>query len=226
MLPLGAHDKITHLKFSPPADLTSAQSIIITAVQQPRLTVTFHYQGQTIQSYVPPTYSHKTDEMALELLSQYLHEKGYRIHQTALPEKSLAVHSGLASYGKNNITYIDDWGSFFRLKAFISDLPSKLDQWNAFTVMDICHRCRACRKACPTGAISEDRFVIHHKRCLTYMNEKPDPFPDWIEPSWHNCFIGCMECQDHCPLNKTFKNVTSDRMSCNKYRMHAKFGWR
>ncbi|MBY9009740.1 MAG: hypothetical protein KGD74_07745, partial [Candidatus Lokiarchaeota archaeon] len=28
------------------------------------------------------------------------------------------------------------------------------------------------------------------------------PFPDWIDPSWHNCLVGCLHCQKVCPANK------------------------
>lgn len=31
-------------------------------------------------------------------------------------------------------------------------------------------------------------------------------FPEWIDPTWHNCLIGCMICQDVCPVNKDYTN--------------------
>jgi len=31
-------------------------------------------------------------------------------------------------------------------------------------------------------------------------------FPDWIDPSWHNCLVGCMHCQKVCPANKKVVN--------------------
>jgi epoxyqueuosine reductase len=31
-----------------------------------------------------------------------------------------------------------------------------------------------------------------------------DEFPEWIDPSWHNSLIGCMICQDVCPVNKDY----------------------
>jgi epoxyqueuosine reductase len=38
--------------------------------------------------------------------------------------------------------------------------------------------------------------------CLTFFNEDTDAFPEWLDPAWHNCLIGCMICQDVCPANK------------------------
>jgi len=41
---------------------------------------------------------------------------------------------------------------------------------------------------------------------LTFFNEKSGDFPEWVDPSWHNCLIGCMICQDICPVNKDHTN--------------------
>ena len=73
-------------------------------------------------------------------------------------------------------------------------------------MMNRCKKCSLCREACPTGAISQDRFLLRAERCLTYHNEKKGdiPFPDWIKPEWHNCLIGCIRCQAACPENKPF----------------------
>ncbi|MCK5093868.1 MAG: hypothetical protein KAR18_04015 [Spirochaetes bacterium] len=51
---------------------------------------------------------------------------------------------------------------------------------------------------CPTGAIDSNRLLIYGERCLTYFNERPGVFPDWIEHSWHKCLVGCLECQRVC----------------------------
>ncbi len=119
-----------------------------------------------------------------------------------LPWKLLAVHSGLAQYGKNNITYVNGMGSYHRLVAFISDLPGAEDHWQAPRVLERCENCKACMKACPTGAITADRFLLNGERCLTFHNERRGEFPQWIKPSWHNCLVGCLYCQKACPVNK------------------------
>ncbi len=32
----------------------------------------------------------------------------------------------------------------------------------------------------------------------------------WIDPSWHNCLIGCMICQSVCPLNRNVSDWVVD----------------
>lgn len=51
----------------------------------------------------------------------------------------------------------------------------------------------ACLIECPTGAIGKDRFLLHAERRLVFHNERPAgvPFPDWIDPAWHNALFGC-----------------------------------
>lgn len=189
-------------RFRLPADFQEGQSIIITAAPQPKVIVTFNVSRLDYSVLIPPTYIHDSDSEVRKIVSHYLQPDGYRIQDAILPEKPLAVHSGLAAYGKNNIAYIDGLGSYFRLKVFFSDLPCISDNWQELKMMDYCKNCSACYRGCPANAISEDRFLIDAEKCITYFNEGDDEFPEWIDPSWHNCMIGCMVCQDVCPVNK------------------------
>jgi epoxyqueuosine reductase len=81
-------------------------------------------------------------------------------------------------------------------------------------MMESCKNCYACRKNCPSGAIASDRFLLHTERCLVYHNEKKGdvPFPDWIDPSWHNCIVGCLHCQRVCPQNKSLLNWIEEKV--------------
>jgi len=97
-------------------------------------------------------------------------------------------------------------GSFLQLVAIYSDMPCEEDSWQEAAMMQTCEACELCRRACPTGAIPSDRFLLRAERCITYHNEKRGdvPFPNWMDVSWHNCLEGCMRCQRACPLNKQF----------------------
>lgn len=200
------HERLTAFSYTPPAEFPDAKSIIITAAPQPKIWVEFWLDGKNFSAVVPPTYSYATDEKVFQILSHRLADYGYRVEKAIVPEKMLAVRSGLAGYGRNNVTYVEPYGSFARLKSFWSDLPCNSDYWQEFQIMERCRNCLACIKKCPTKAICPERFMIRAERCLTFLNEKSDAFPDWVDPEWHNCLIGCMICQDICPLNKTMKD--------------------
>jgi len=190
--------------FDPPADLPGALSIVVVAVPTPQMRIVFHWRGEGVPVVVPPTYVSYTPrtESVQAVLAAWLREDGYRLAKPRLPLKTLAVRSGLADYGRNNICYVPGMGSFLQLVSCFSDLPCDDDPWREPKALDRCESCVACLRHCPTGAITSDRFLLHAERCLTYHNEAAGDFPDWIDPSWHHCLIGCLRCQAVCPENR------------------------
>jgi len=195
---------LTYFRFDVTTNLPGTCSIIITAAPQPQRKVTFHLNGQVYVVIIPPTYYADTDDQIKDIIENVLNVDGYQLHRAALPLKLLAVRSGMARYGKNNIAYVEDMGSFVRLRAYLSDMPPVRSDWLEPQVMEECDKCKACLKACPTRAINPDRFLIHAERCLTFLNEGSERFPEWIDPAWHNSLVGCMKCQLVCPVNKRF----------------------
>ena len=181
-----------------------ARSIIIVTVPQPQVRISFRWQDQVYPCIIPPTYRLTTDKIIKDCLEKLLKPAGFHLEIKRLPLKLLSVHSGLARYGKNNITYVPGMGSFHRPVAFVSDLPCLEDNWRESSILKTCDGCSACMDACPTGAISSDRFLLHAERCITFRNEQPEEFPHWLNPSWHNCLVGCMLCQKACPMNQKF----------------------
>ena len=199
-------DRLAWFNFQTPEGLLKAQSLIVVAVPRPQTRATFIWNGQRRPLILPPTYTAYDDiEKEVEnLLAKVLGEKGYRLAGTALPLKLLAVRSGLGQYGRNNICYVSGLGSFLQLVAVYSDMPCEEDSWQESTMMKSCEECELCRRACPTGAIPSDRFLLRAERCIPYHNEKKGDvqFPKWMDASWHNCIVGCMRCQRVCPQNK------------------------
>ena len=188
-----------YLNFDYKPALPEARSIIVVASPQPPTRVLFDDYAVII----PPTYIYSVIwEKQLNLVTDYLQPRGYRVARARLPYKTLAVRSGLGRYGRNNICYIPGMGSFHRFGAFYSDLPCEDDGWHAPEVMKLCKTCKLCMDKCPTECIPADRFLIYADRCLTHFNESENPIPAWINPDWHNALLGCMVCQKVCPLNK------------------------
>lgn len=209
-------ERLTKYSFDPSENLPEAKSVIVVSVGDPQRRVTFTWNGKSTPSIVPPTYLRwKQIDLKIETtLTEILAPHGYRVVPASLPKKIIAVRSGLADYGRNNITYIYGLGSYHRLAIFWSDMPCEEDNWRNVAVMDGCENCNACVDACPTEAIDSERFLLHAERCIVFLNEKPGdvPFPAWLDPSAHNCLVGCMICQHVCPEDREFIEWIEDEV--------------
>jgi epoxyqueuosine reductase len=199
-------EQLSELSFSPPAGLPEARSIMIVAVPQPRTRFTFAWHGRQLVVDVPPIYLHwrAAEQHVHDLLSAILSPSGFRLVPATLPEKLLIVRSGLGAYGRNAISYVPGLGSFFRPTALYTDAPCPADSWHDLRLLARCEKCTACQGSCPSGAIAADRRRLRAGRCLTLHNERPAgiPFPSWLDPTWHNCLVGCLHCQRVCPENR------------------------
>jgi epoxyqueuosine reductase len=187
--------------------MPEAKTIIVLAMPQSLTRLKFRWHGRTYFGDISPTYfAKKDDSRAEEILKNVMGTAGYKILKAHLALKTLAVRSGLAKYGRNNISYIPRMGSFFQLVAFFSDCPCERDNWQEPRAMDTCGHCSLCQENCPTGSITIGSFLIHAEKCLGSLNKiKPD-FPYWVQfqPDWYNALIGCMRCQFVCPVNKPY----------------------
>ena len=141
-----------------------------------------------------------------------LHAFGHRAAGFTPPLKALAACAGLARYGRNTIAYVPGLGSYLILAACVTDAsPPKDAPWAEPLPLARCERCRACLRACPTGAIRADRFALATERCPTFVNEDLAPFPEWVDPAWHSCAVGCLRCQQACPENAEVDLVIEPR---------------
>jgi epoxyqueuosine reductase len=195
-------ERLSNFKLSPLDYREGLKSIIVTAAPQlPQMTI-YQYQGKEHRCIVPPTYTDQTDKIIEKIIIDIIGSYNFSIFPALIPVKITAVRTGLTKYGRNNITYCNSMGSYFRLKAFMTDLPVDENMWHEFELMPQCNNCQACLRSCPTSAIRADRILLQADKCLTYFNEKMEEFPIWIKKSWHNSLIGCMRCQIVCPVNK------------------------
>jgi epoxyqueuosine reductase len=207
-----ARERLGFFSFDFPPELPEARSLLVIAVPAPAVRLTFRRRGQRRHAILPPTYAGygATTRTVQDEVSALLGDGGWRTARPLLPLKTLAVRSGLAEYGRNNITYVGGLGSYAQLVALYSDFPCEEDAWREAAMMARCEKCAACRKACRGGAISEDRFLLRAERCLTYHNERAGAFPEWIEVGWHHTLMGCMDCQRTCPEDAPFRGWVQD----------------
>ncbi|MFX0036586.1 MAG: 4Fe-4S double cluster binding domain-containing protein [Candidatus Hermodarchaeota archaeon] len=203
-------------KFEIPDTFPTAKSIIIIAIYSKLGLVNFHLDGKNHEVIIPPNYY--DDGTTLEdfknlILNDIIKEPGFQAEfTTKLHVKLLAVRSGLGKYGRNNICYVDEWGSMINLFAFFTDYQFEEDHWMDIQMMDKCKNCTFCITNCPTNAIpspSDENFVINAGRCISVYNEIPGIIPNWINQNAHNALIGCMRCQKQCPGNRDVITITT-----------------
>lgn len=212
-------EQLSFFSYDYPPDLPGVRSMLIIAVPTPPMRVFFQSQGKRVPVIIPPTYISYTSRTirTQDALADLLKQEGYHLVKAQLPLKTLAVQSGLAKYGRNNICYINGMGSYFQLVGAFSDLPCENDYWQNPIMLERCDTCTACLRSCPTKAIDTDRFLLHAQNCLTYHNEAADDFPSWINPAWHHCMFGCMRCQTICPENKAVINWFEDLVEFSEF---------
>jgi epoxyqueuosine reductase len=195
---------VHEFRYALPETMPNAKSIIVLSRPQNVCAVTFRSKGRSADLLIPTGYV--DDGFSREALEDHIRRKVLKNPSarlgmtTALPLKTLANRTGLAEHGRNNITFVGASGSFHKLRAFYTDQPME-DHWGPLRMMRLCKGCSICRKACPTGAISETNFIIDVGKCLTLYSELPEPLPAWIDPKAHNALVGCLRCQWTCPAN-------------------------
>jgi epoxyqueuosine reductase len=188
------------------------RSLVAVVVPHACARVTVTSGGRTRDLPIPTTYCHHAELQGevLDAVAALVAPAGARAALVALPEKLVAASAGLGRYGRNNIFYGEGCGSFCELAVCATDLTCDDDPWTGPRLLERCETCDACRRACPTGALGGERFLLHGERCLTLHNESDRPFPDWLDPAWHHCLWGCLRCQRCCPENLAVRDEVAE----------------
>jgi epoxyqueuosine reductase len=204
-LPGRIADHLTdEVAFAWPGEVAQPRSVVVAATARPLTRATLTLDGAPREAVVPPHYAgyHTVPDRLAAAVRAALEPGGAEAARFEPPLKTLAACAGLAQYGRNNITYVPGLGSYLMLAACATDAPPPADApWGEPQQLDRCERCSACIRACPTGAIRPDRFLLQTDRCLTCVNEDEAPFPEWVDPAWHHTAVGCLRCQQACPEN-------------------------
>jgi epoxyqueuosine reductase len=188
-------------------EIKHPSSLIIVAVPRPAHIVSFELDEKIIEMILPPTYMgyRRLFETIRQDLEKHVFAGQVQATTLSAPLKALASLLGVVSYGRNNIAYIPEFGSYFQLAGFLveTQIPkTELNENNVKPVLSECTNCRACIKVCPMGVINQDRFLIHAEKCYTLYSESISPIPSDIRAPSPDCIIGCMKCQMVCPVNK------------------------
>lgn len=183
------------------------QVVIVVAVPRPAHYVGFSFDTKIMNMVLPPTYVNYRNtfaEIRRDLEKNVFNEQ-IGLRTLTVPLKTLTSYLGIASYGKNNLTYIPEFGSYFQLVGYLINAPFHLKnsvESSKKRLMQKCKNCSACIKACPMGAISNDRFLLHAEKCFTLYSESSKDIPTGVCFPSPNCIIGCLKCQEICPMNQ------------------------
>ncbi len=210
-----------YFQFNIPKNVLNERYVIIVAIPQKISIVNFKIGKKKFDFIIPPTYIYKANQDRLYKILLNIFKDRKKINYAYLPKKLIAVKSGLAKYGRNNISYVEGMGSFNRLESYYIDFPLDIDDWDKKSIMEECRNCSLCINACPNNCIRENKFVIKAEHCLTYFNENLNNFPDWVDIKSHNALVGCMVCQNVCPINRKYKNDKVEILSFSEKESEA-----
>jgi epoxyqueuosine reductase len=192
-------------------DMAEARAVIMLALPRPAHRVVFALEKGAFEAILPPTYVRYRaifKEVQEEICCRIPRLRGH-LEILEAPLKAVACRMGLTMYGRNNISYIPEFGSYFQLLGYVTDRDLGIpDNWRPqpAQLMPDCEGCGICESACPTGAISEDRMLLHAECCTTYFSEVPGDLQHELAAQ---CLFGCLECQQICPANKSLLRVES-----------------
>ena len=125
------------------------------------------------------------------------------VDTSPLMEKVWAQKAGLGWQGKHTNLITKDYGSWIFLGELVIDMQLHYDL--PFEE-DLCGTCMSCIEACPTQALSE--YEIDSEKCISYktIECREEFFQDEIQLD--NWIYGCDICQEVCPWNIKFNQVT------------------
>jgi len=185
-----------------PPDITfKPLSFLIIAFQSPEGELCLNYKGKEISIPIPPTYLDDSIKQRLNDTLKFSADSCQLAAVKGISLKLLAVLGGLGKYGRNTLCYSERFGSFCNFEAYYTNIPCE-NKIHQIAFMDICESCGLCIKNCPTKALC-GQLAIDTSRCLTMLNEFNAPMPDWLLPNVHHAIVGCMRCQENCPVNKS-----------------------
>lgn len=185
-----------------PASVPGGGSVVVVAIPAPAFSIAFERPGGRLAAVVPPTYVRyraRFEDVRRDLAGFGL--PGARVEHLDGPLKPVATRLGLVRYGRNNLTYAEGLGSYVQLCGFWSNAELPARPLLSPRLLDECATCGICAALCPTGAIADERMLLHAERCLTRANECPGEWPRWAGDGPHDCLIGCLACQRACPAN-------------------------
>lgn len=139
-----------------------------------------------------------------ELIPEF--EGRYFVDTAPISDKMWAVKSGIGWLGKHSNVITRDFGSWVFLGELVVNYEFDYDE----PIGNFCGTCERCLTACPTGAIVEP-YIVDSNKCIPYLTielKSENPIPTEFEGKMEGWIFGCDICQDVCPWNIKFAQVS------------------
>ena len=119
-------------------------------------------------------------------------------------DKVWAKKAGLGWIGKHTNLINKEYGSWI----FLANIITNHEFSYSNEIEDFCGSCTACIDACPTKAIVEE-YVVDSNKCISNLTiENKGDIPEEFQGKFDNWLYGCDICQDVCPWNIKFYQIT------------------
>ena len=117
-----------------------------------------------------------------------------------VPELAAAELAGVGWRGRHGLRIVPPYGSYVFLGTVLTDLPLASTGPSEGTLCP--PDCRACQKACPTGALGATGCDV--SRCLSHLSQQKGDLDPATEAALRRSptVWGCDLCQRACPHNK------------------------
>ncbi len=156
------------------------------------------FENPTAGAVVAKEYnraSRVSRELANFILNQGHYAKAWPgPYASALSMMPAAIAAGIGQLGKHGSLINKTYGSSIRLAAVTTDMPLIADSLEDFGSEDFCLNCQVCTRACPPGAIANDKqmvrgvekWYVDFDKCIPYFGET----------------LACGICIARCPWSK------------------------
>ena len=186
-----------------------AKSIIVATRAYTRYRVPESLSGRFGKMYLfDGRLKHTKERKASMTFEAFVEENGIGIVKGSVPARLAAVRAGLGHFRENNFFYTDKDGSYVVIDTWLVDTAFDAVT-SEFTAVEkpspkVCgDNCRACMKACPTGALNGP-YSMDRGKCVAHFS-----FTPWagipreeLREGMGKWLYGCDACQDACPFNK------------------------
>ena len=140
----------------------------------------------------------KLDELARSISDEHPSARlEVCVDTNPLPERKLAVLSGIAWRGRNGCVFVEGCGSWAALGEIITDITLKT---RVEIIPERCGDCTLCVESCRARAIT-GFGIVDCARCISALTQVSGTIDPDLRHLMNNNLYGCDICQQVCPQN-------------------------